>query len=75
MTEVCEFPVVKQDLTLDEVMSLVKRKNPQTGIILYEDEDGDVCYLHFGNLSRKDALWFAEKLKIEALWEEEHEYE
>lgn len=58
------------ELTFDETVAVVKRRDPARGIIFYEDEEGHVGFFNFGDVSRKDALWFSEHLRRSSLGEE-----
>ena len=68
MAEIIELGIdPEQTLTIDETVAVVKRRDPINGIILFEDEEGNLGFFNFGEVSRSDALWFAEKLRLHSL--------
>lgn len=57
-----------QDLTIDQIATYLNRRGVKLGVVVYENpESGEICTLNFGEVTRKDALWLAENLRLFSL--------
>ena len=64
------FPIrTDQNLDFDQCVSVAKVREPQSGLILGYDADGDIFIFNFGLVSRKEALWLSEQIKRHAFGE------
>lgn len=69
MSDVVEFPKIKEKLTFDELSDLVmRRKGLVEGVLVAFQENGNICFLNFGDMTAMKALWLAEQLKEHALY-------
>lgn len=66
MGKITELPV-KLDLTIDEAVSITKRRGATQGVITFFDKDGFGGSFHFGSPSKMQTLWLSKELELLAM--------
>lgn len=67
--EIVSFPLVKEQMTLEDVLLFLRhqKEQPPMGIVLYLDPDENVGWIPFGEQKNKDTLWLLEMSKNKIL--------
>lgn len=64
------FPIhADRNLDFGQCVSVAQVREPQSGLIIGYDPDGDIFIFNFGLVSRKEALWLSEQIKRHAFGE------